>query len=58
MLASSGGVVLAWGAAAPWRALAAELQVLGDSVVDLDVLLALGTAAVVGWLPSSGSTQI
>jgi hypothetical protein len=49
-LATSGGVVLAWGAAARCRALAAELQVLGDCVVDLDVLLALGTTAVAGWL--------
>jgi hypothetical protein len=57
-LASSGGVVLAWGAAVRWRALAVELQVLGDSMVDLDVLLALGTAAVAGWLPRSGSTHI
>jgi hypothetical protein len=32
--------------------------VLGDSVVDLDVLLALGTAAGDGWLPRFGSTQI
>jgi hypothetical protein len=30
-LVSSDGVVLAWGAVARWRALAAELQVLGDT---------------------------
>jgi hypothetical protein len=57
-MASSSGVVLVWGAAARWRALAAELQVLGDGVVGLDVLLALGTATAAGWLPRSGSNQI